>query len=412
MRIIAVLSILAAVAISIVLYCLVSDYNEKEQARREELSMLNKELYEENKNSGDHFGVDSETDPYISGGYSTDTNKSPDDTADTDTTEYNGTTTEVINDNNENDDFYTKLKNKEQVNVLFVGDGITEGNGVDDYNRRWVNRLVNEIETSYGAELKGYNYGKENSDAFYGYSNMSFRLTYVYDLVVVCYGAKDDPNTFKMYYDGLLRAIKNQNPKCEIYCIIEANPLGYGENADAVREICSYYGGVCIDVNAYFKENNIDMSETLVDLIPNEAGNLAYYWCISAVLAENLVEGREVPSVVTPNYSTTKYFDNYRVIRRNQMQPTGNTVFEFSVRGNTASLVYFENYSNGGDIKVYVNDEQVINVNNKSLSDVDSKKLNFMRISTELYGVNKIRIETDTADNAFNIYGVAISGDK
>ena len=383
MRIIAIVSVVVAAILAVALWFLISDYNKKAKIRRDELHLLDIEMYEEIKNNDNYFDAD----------------VTPAD--------------RELAEKMKNYNFYQKLEERMQVNVLFLGNEITDGIGVSDYTYRWVNRFVSEIEDGYGSDLKGYNYGKVNSDAFYGYNILNFAATSLtYDLVMICYGANDDPATFKIYYDGLLRSIKNQNSKCEIYCIIEANPEGYSDNAEDVRELCAHYGGICIDMNEYFIANKIDMSATLQGVLPNAEGNAAYYACISKVVRENLLADRQTKSEIKPNLSTTKSFDNYKVISREEMKQVSDTVFEFTARGNIATLIYNKSYTDGGTIKVYVNGKKLQTIDNKRENNTGGKEVDFYLIATGLDGVNKIRIETGTADNTLNFYGVALSGVK
>ncbi len=381
MKRVAYLSVIISVILALMLVILVNNSKKKEQERREELNRLDGEMYEEIKSNDNYFNNE-------------------EDKAD-----------KELNEKLKKYNFYQKLAEKIHVNVLFLGNAVTDGVGVVDYNQRWVNRFVNAIETDYGTDLSGYNLGRVDSDAFYGYNALNFiGNQFVYDLVIICYGADDDPSTFSFYYDGLLRSIKNQNRKCEIYCLIEANPSGYNENADAVRDICEYYGGVCIDVNNYFLEKSIKMSDALDGIIPNEKGNLAYFNCIMEVVNKNLKEGRVISDKFTPNFSTSESFDNYRVYERSKMEQKINTVYEFNAKGSIATLIFSKSYTDGGSFRVYVNGKKVSTVNNVKDDNSTGKQTEFQIVATGLEGVNQIRVETGTAENALNFYGVAMSG--
>ncbi len=383
MRILSVLSLLICAVLAVALYFLLSSYNDKQKERRDELLLLDMEMYEANQNNGSYF------DSYI-------------DPADRELAE-----------KLKNYNFYEKLKERLQVNVLFLGNGIVQGTGVANSNDNWVIKIVNEIETDYGTDLKGANYGKADTDTFYGYNIMNCAPTgHIYDLVVICYGADEDPETFETYYDGLLRSVKNQNSKCDIYCIIEAREGGNGENAETVKQLCSHYGGICIDMNEYFSENNIDKKKTLNGIIPNVEGNIAYYNCISNVIKENLRAEREVPAENKAYLSTSKDYDNYKYVKRTEMKKVSDTIYEFSSAGKIASLIFYKSYSSGGVIRVYINGKKISAIDNTLDNNVGGNLIRFELLDDELSGVNKIRIETDTADNALNIYGIALSGEK
>lgn len=307
-------------------------------------------------------------------------------------------------------DVYQKIKEHLQVNILFLGDDIASGAGVSASENNWVMLLANAIEKKYGSDIKGGTYAKPDTSAFYGYHIMnSYSRGLTYDIMIVAYGSEDDPETFEFYYDGLMRSIKNQNPKCEIYCVIEARTDGENENAEKIREICDYYGGIVIDMNKYYAEHDLK-AETLTSdgKIPNVAGCVKYYDAIVEVIDECLESDRRVPSVKTARLESSHVFDNYSYIPLGDMKKISDTVYETSVRGTVAALIYFKSFS-GGDISIRVNGKKTITESNLLPENV-ARTVASRIISTELDGVTKIRIETDDVSNASNILGVAYCG--
>ncbi|MGN1048045.1 MAG: hypothetical protein ACI4QZ_05505, partial [Eubacteriales bacterium] len=63
----------------------------------------------------------------------------------------------------------------------------------------------------------------------------------------------------------------------------------------------------------------------------------------------------------------------------------------------------------GGNIRVYVNGKRVLTESNKFDTNI-TRQVRCLMISNNLSGVSKIRIETDSADNMTNIFGVAVCG--
>jgi len=323
-RLIPLFALMLAAILAVGLYFLLSDYNAKEIERRNELFLLNIQMYEEMQNSG---------------------------------TNNTGNVDRVLAEKLKNYNFYEKLTERLQVNALFLGNEVIKGGNIGDPNLSWINRLAREIEEDgYCADLKGANFGLADSDPFYGYNMLNFYslgLDY-YDFVIVCYGADEDPETFELYYDALLRSIKNQNKKCEIYCIIEADVNGYGPNAETVRAVCANYGGVCVDMNEYFRKNNISFDSALDGYLPNEIGNSAYYDCVSGLIQENIANGRKIPEENKPYLSTSRDFDDYKAVDRAEMKRVGDSVLEFCSSGKVATLIT-KNGVSGGPVKVRVN---------------------------------------------------------
>ncbi|MBE6538641.1 MAG: hypothetical protein E7671_04160 [Ruminococcaceae bacterium] len=378
-RLIPLFALMLAAILAVGLYFLLSDYNAKEIERRNELFLLNIQMYEEMQNSG---------------------------------TNNTGNVDRVLAEKLKNYNFYEKLTERLQVNALFLGNEVIKGGNIGDPNLSWINRLAREIEEDgYCADLKGANFGLADSDPFYGYNMLNFYslgLDY-YDFVIVCYGADEDPETFELYYDALLRSIKNQNKKCEIYCIIEADVNGYGPNAETVRAVCANYGGVCVDMNEYFRKNNISFDSALDGYLPNEIGNSAYYDCVSGLIQENIANGRKIPEENKPYLSTSRDFDDYKAVERAEMKRVGDSVLEFYSSGKVATLIT-KNVASGGTVKVYVNGKKMLTTSNK-ISDTVQLPQQFTVIADDLSGVNKIRIET-SEENLTNIIGVAFSGEN
>lgn len=379
MRIIAIASIVLAVILGAVLLFLLSGYRDRENEKKEELHKLDAELYEEIKKNNILYGEDiSDEDRQVL-------------------------------EKMKNYDFYQKIEEKLDTYVAFFGTETVRKMKNDSNN--WVAKFFPAMRSEF-SYARGINCGSKGSDALYGYvalNTSALQYTEYYDLAVVCYGAHDDPATFATYYDGLLRSIRNQNEKCEIYCIIEASADGYNENADTVRQICALYDGVCIDMNEYFIENGIDYSMTLDGIVPNAYGDIEYLNALMNTIEENLKNGRRVRGEGRVNLSTTRLFDNYNFVSVSKMKRTGDTVFEFTASGKMATLVYKINELNGGNTKIYVNGKKVSTCDTRIGG---SDELGVFSISMNMNGMNRIRIETETEKNANNIYGIAMSGAK
>ncbi len=379
MRIIALISTVLAVILAAVLYILVGKYNEKERMKMVALHKLDIQVYEDMRNQDD--GMD----------------------------ELLSDSERELQEKMKTYDFYQKIEEKLTTNIAFFGTETVRKMKND--NTGWVAQFFDTMKKGY-TNAHGINSGSRGSSALYGYVALNIRALQsfeYFDLAVVCYGAHDDPETFTTYYDGLLRSIKNQNEKCEIYCIIEANKEGYNENAEAVRQICALYGGICIDMNEYFKENGIDFDATLNGIEPNSYGDKEYLSAILETIDSSLESGRRVSTDKRVNFSSTRDFDNFKYLGTAKMKKVSDTVYEFSSSGKIAVLVYKIDPKNGENTKIYVNGKRVLNVNTKYGS---SDELGIALISTSLGNMNRIRIETGTDDNAMNIYGIAIGGSK
>lgn len=379
MRMIAIVSVVIAVILAAVLYFLLSGYNEREQEKRAELHRLDIEKYEELKNEDIVYGDDiSEAD-------------------------------KELLEKMKNYDFYQKVEEKLDTYIGFFG---TEAvRSTRSGTGGWVSAFFETMRNRY-SHARGINCGSANTTSLYGYVALNIRALQsfeYFDLVVICYGAYDDPATFATYYDGFLRSVKNQNEKCEIYCMIEANAEGYNPNAETVKQICALYGGVCIDMNEYYKKYNIDYESTLNGIEPNAYGEMEYFNAIFETIDASLAAKRRVEPVNRVNFSTSRDFDNYKFVTLSNMKKISDTVYEFSSSGKMAVLMYKMSAEHGADTRVYINGKKMLSIDTRQGS---TDELGVMMISTELGSMNRIRIETGTEDNAMNIYGIGLSGAK
>ena len=379
MRIFATASVAVAAVLALVLSLLISDYNEKQGQKREELHKLDIEMYEDLKDNDVLYG-DEESEEEVD-----------------------------RREEMKNYDFYQKIKENMDTYVAFFGNEAVRKKKNDSTG--WVRQFFETMDNRY-TYARGINCGSSGTDALYGYValNISALRAYeYYDLAVVCYGAYDDPETFSVYYDGLLRSIKNQNPKCEIYCMIEADAKGYNENAETVKRICDLYGGICIDMNEYFNENNIDFDTTLDGIVPNQYGNMEYLSAIFDVIDENLKNNRQVSSSTRVSFATTRSFDNANFVSVRNMKNTSSAIYEFSSSGKLAIFVYKIDPIKGGTVNIFANGRKTATVDTRYGS---SDEMGIALISTDLDTINRIRIDMGTEENAGNLYGIIFGGAK
>lgn len=374
-RVISSICIAFAVLLAVILLVLVNDYNKKQREEYDRLFYEDIEQYEFDKELLE--------------------NK--------DSIEQN----DLLTRKQKKYDFYQKLTEHLQVNVLFLGNSAATDEGVSEQSNSWVMKIADDIRTKYGCTLRGGTYAKPDTTTFYGYHIMnSYSRGLTYDLMVVCYGAGEDTDSFEFYYDGLMRSIKNQNSKCEIYCVIEACESGKQENAEKIKEICDYYGGIVIDMNEYYAENNIDFADvTASGITPNLEGNELYYKAVSKAMNDAYTSERRVTSVKTARLESSTVFDDYHYTQLSDMKRISDTVYETSIDGRVAALIYAKSFS-GGKITVYVNGKKLITEQNTLETNV-SRRVASRIISSELGGVTKIRIETEEAANVANILGIA-----
>lgn len=370
----ALVGVILCIALAVVLFYLLKNANQNDRLEQDRLHQLNEELRQ---------------------------------TFDEDDDEKNESN--ILRDKLKKYDFYQKLREGLQVNALFLGNGASTA--TSSGQRQWVFDAVAHWERTFGIDIQGGNYARVNTTAFYGYTMMNeYPRGLRYDLVVVSYGAQDDPADFAFYYDGLLRSIKNQNAKCEIFCVIEANADGYSENAETVRLLSDYYGAVCIDMIQYFKDNGVSFETALDGINPTPEGSDVYLEAIKSVVQENLDGGRKVPERTATYDAKATCFDKFSFVEAKSLSKDTVTSYEYVTDDPVVGIMYY-NTSDGGTIRIYADGKLVSTIDNR-LKEAGVRQITTAVAGKNFEGRTVIRVEAGSKDNLTNIAGIITCSDK
>ena len=193
-----------------------------------------------------------------------------------------------------NDSFYQRLQDQLPVRVLVVGDGYGAGMGASQTARSWAQRLKASLAMKYGvtveltnvslsernggfgawaslreqpdgaatamlAELVGAGraeVAKDGTISAEGWNNTmshAFRKD-EYDLAIVSLGMTDDPSEFPVWYEAVLRGLREKYRQCSVISLLSSQALtspalGFAdENADALRTISKQYHAEVVNV--------------------------------------------------------------------------------------------------------------------------------------------------------------------
>ena len=212
------------------------------------------------------------------------------------------------------DSFYQKLADGFDVDILVVGDSIGAGTGAGTTNGRWYSRLRESLRERYGVKVRITNISMGGNTSYAGYARtISLNDDIDYDLAILCYGHNDSKEGFSLYYESLIRAIKNKYPNCSIISILESSQRAYTEKMQTIQQLADYYGYPCVDTIAPFMENYDALAPDGVH--PNDEGHRIYSQSILDVISGPVEEyrGRDPQSVYPFNPGVTA-FDTYRYI--------------------------------------------------------------------------------------------------
>ncbi len=165
------------------------------------------------------------------------------------------------------------------LNVLYLGDEVTYGVGVDKpsveswrillkglYKRYWSQNVI-------GTEISSF-HATDGSDAlaFARLALEEFSRLYPLHLTYICIGSDENLYDFAYRYERIVRVAKKNNALSDVVCIIQHGQTD--EDAESISAIAEYYGAVCVDMRPHFEGRE---EELLTQQgYPNVKGNEVY----------------------------------------------------------------------------------------------------------------------------------------
>ena len=228
-------------------------------------------------------------------------------------------------------DFYEKLKNKEDVNVLIIGDSIGEGAG-GEYGQLWFQLLENAVEKEYGVKYRTRNVSFGGNAAYCGYvSSKIFADGTDYDLAVLCYSQNDgDLKTLGIYYEAMIRALRTKYDNIAIISILESPQREITPKMQAIIDICQYYEIPVADTITPFNTAEIGYDALTTDGVhPNNEGQKIYFETVMDVIKaeydKNIERLYSMPEPIIPE---VRNFDRFRYLRAEEFKRTDDVTYE------------------------------------------------------------------------------------
>lgn len=225
------------------------------------------------------------------------------------------------------DSFYQKLADGFDVNILIVGDSIGMGNGVDEDALNWIDMLETYLVETYNVNVNTTNISLGYSTCYAGYVRTMALERNDFDLAIICYGQNDDDKYFGVFYEGLIRAIRNQNERCSIISVLESSQRTYNEKMEAIKELAEHYGNQIADTIEPFNDRanggyGALTSENGVD--PNAKGQEIYVNVLKEVISgavekDTPYNDEEVPII----HAWVRNLTNFRGITAREFKKTG-----------------------------------------------------------------------------------------
>ena len=225
---------------------------------------------------------------------------------------------------------YQKLADHENINLLVVGDSISEGVGASDKSLTFANRLRVWLQDQYGCKVNLNNQALSGTASTYGYARTKLLDDQIpYDLIVICYGHNDSEQNFALYYEALLRALHTKYPHASMVAVAEHTQRDTSNNPSnkmrIIENLCSHYGADIADIAMAFNANRGSSLISVDGLHPNNEGHLMYAATIKSVIDQNAGARKGFQGIVAPADRNVTQFDYITYFYKDQFQRSGNT---------------------------------------------------------------------------------------
>lgn len=239
---------------------------------------------------------------------------------------------------------YYKLTNDKKLNVAYIGGSVTAGTGGTD-GYCWRSATTDWFKQKFpDAEITETNSSWGGTGSYWGFFRADEMLTQGNpDLVFIEFAINDayaghNEIQSALYMEGLVRKIRDYNPKCDIIIVFvtdnsPAERLGTEyEQLRAHKTVAAHYGIPTINVGFALVE---EMKRTgnpwefyVADVVhPNNKGYKVYADCVAKFLEGKLIAGPDKSGI------------------EEHAKPSGDLVSNLSVASEVVKAESLENYS-------------------------------------------------------------------
>ncbi len=268
--------------------------------------------------------------------------------------------------------FIEKLESAAPVKILIVGDSIGFGTGASSEKTSWAELMKTELKQTYGSDVLLTNLSMGGCSSICGYARvMELDDGKTYDLAVICYGENDAEEDFELYYESILRALRNRYPGIEIICIQESSQREFTVKMRRIAEIAEHYKCPVVDTITPF---SADYDSYVKDgTHPNDAGHRIYADAVLAAVREMVIGRKIEPKDIEPASASVRLFDDFVWFPRESFRKDGQTFtceVERAIVGNgladavgggngAVMITDVFDYSGENNIRVLNNDKEI-----------------------------------------------------
>lgn len=242
--------------------------------------------------------------------------------------------------------FYEKLKNGFDVNILVVGNSMALSEGASP-GFDWIYTLSEELQNNYHSKV----HYKNIASAYYGFEAGFVKVATLndvstYDAVIICYPAANREEEL-IQYEAIIRLIKKSNRDCAIISIL-ANS-GKNITPDQTIQITNYYGGISINMQDIISQegNKVIARESY----PNDAGYELYANEVFKSVNTAISEGESTQcEVASPVREEVKEYSYCSFVPISKCRKTESNIFFIDVDNFSGKLCICARFKKGKQI--------------------------------------------------------------
>ncbi len=182
---------------------------------------------------------------------------------------------------------YHKLTAEKKLHIVYLGGSVTDGHGGSD-GYCWRSATTEWFKSNFpSAEITDTNAGWGGTGSYWGFFRMDEAvLAYNPDLVFIEFAINDayaghSRLQSSLYMEGIVRKIREQNPKCDIVFVFVTDNNGAGRMGKEYDQLLGHK-----DVAAHYGIPTINVGFALVDEM-NRTGNGWEYYVMDIVHPNN-----------------------------------------------------------------------------------------------------------------------------
>lgn len=294
---------------------------------------------------------------------------------------------------------YKKIKNKQSINVLVIGDSIGANSGASEHSSRWDVKFRNLFTEEFDIPVNLTNISVPGTDSMFGIVKLNQEIDLNdFDLVIVCFGQNDNEDFIDVYYEALIRTIRTNNDEIEIVPILESAQKEYTPKMNSIKNIAVGYNLPVADVIAAYNNSGISYDDLTIDGIhPNDVGYELYAREVLNAIKVKMEKDTTGVMLASPRSSDCEAFSNYTFVSMDELEKLD---YLLSVDATGIGLYYFLS-PNGGKYTVTLNDDRVYERENTAqYSDKESCEILYWDNTMQKMDL-KLTLEENTNPDSF-----------